>query len=225
MTPTHFKKTLLVEDEGLTRQALKSLMLQSAPTLEIDEASDVDSCKASLGRGGYELLFLDYHLGGASTGLDVLRWLAEREIGVQTVMLSNHDDRETVLECIKMGAVGFISKRTERGADVFRAALDTIMQGQIYLPNSALGRGGYSPAPLAGAKPVSLDSLGLSPRLVETLAYICQGLPNKAIARHMNLAESTVKEYSSDLLEKFGVRRRAELIVEMARRGLVIPRS
>jgi two-component system, NarL family, nitrate/nitrite response regulator NarL len=142
---------------------------------------------------------------------------------VHTVMLSGKDDRDTVMECIRAGASGFISKNSNEGDGVFRTAFETILRGQIYLPNTAMGKGGFSPhAPRA---PSSVAGLALSPRLAEALGYICQGLPNKAIARKMGLTENTVKEYSGDLLEKFGVARRTELIVEMARRGIVIPRN
>jgi len=223
MTPILFRKTLLVEDQGLTRQALKTLLIQSDPRLDIDEAHDYESSIRLLGEKVYDLLFLDFNLGHDKSGLDVLHWIREHEIGIHTVMLSAQDDRDTVLECIKAGASGFISKSSNSAADVFKVALDTILNGQIYLPNTALGKGGFSPT----AKPANAigaaDAVALSPRLTETLKYICQGLSNKAIARQMNLTEYTVKEYVSDLLRNFGVQRRTELIVEIARRGIVIP--
>lgn len=222
MEVPYFRKTLLVEDQGLTRQAMKTLLVQCDPRLEIDEARDFDSAVALLAARQYDLMFLDYQLGAGQSGLDVLRWTAEHEIPVQVVMLSGQDDRETVMECIRAGASGFISKASEDGDATFRAALNTILAGQIYLPNTALGKGGFSPQP---PKRSTFGGVALSPRLTETLGYICQGLSNKAIARKMGVSDNTIKEYSGDLLEKFGVRRRTELIVEMARRGLVIPRN
>lgn len=225
MKQTYFQKTLLVEDQGLTRQAMKTLLVQCDPELDIDEANDYDSCLRQLASGTYDLLFLDLQLGVGRSGLDILRWIAENEIAIHTVILSGQDDRETVLECIKQGASGFISKASDGDDNVFKTALDTILSGQIYLPNSALGKSSHRPAPGMAAKPVAIDTLALSPRLAETLGLLCQGLSNKVIARKMALSESTVKEYSSDLLAKFGVRRRTELIVEMARRGIVVPKS
>ncbi|MUI14509.1 response regulator [Massilia dura] len=223
METPHFRKTLLVEDQGLTRQAMKTLLIQCDPLLEVDEAGDFAGCTAALAARQYDLLFLDYQLGTGGCGLDVLHWIAERDMPIHVVMLSGQDDRETVMECIKAGASGFISKRSDEGDAVFRSALDTILRGQIYLPHTAMGKGGFSPQ--ARLPMATLEGLALSPRLAEALGYLCQGLSNKGIARKMGLTENTVKEYSGDLLEKFGVRRRTELIVEMARRGIVIPRS
>jgi len=219
----YFRRALLVEDQALTRQAMRTLLVQCEPMLEVDEAGDVATCINLLATGAYDLMLLDYQLGKGQSGIEVLKWVAEHDLPLHTVMLSGQDDRNTVMECIKAGASGFISKGSEEGNAVFRSALDTILRGQIYLPHTAMGRGGFSPQSVRATP--SVEGLALSPRLAEALSYICQGMSNKSIAAKMGLTENTVKEYSGDLLEKFGVRRRTELIVEMARRGIVIPRS
>ncbi|MDR5857365.1 response regulator transcription factor [Caballeronia sp. LZ062] len=219
----YFKTVLLVEDEGLTRSAMKTLILANEPLLEIDEADGFEQAKAKLSANSYDLMFLDYHLRGQATGMDLLNWIREEEREVQTIMLSAQDDRDTVLECIRNGACGFISKGSEQGAGVFREALKTILNGRVYLPNTVLGKGGHSPKPVSTHAGVTIESLDLPPRLTETLRYLLQGLSNKAIARKMNISENTAKEYSSDLLARFHVTRRTFLIVEMARRGIEMP--
>jgi DNA-binding NarL/FixJ family response regulator len=221
----YFKTVLLVEDEGLTRSAMKTLILANEPLLEIDEADGFEQAKEKLSAGSYDLMFLDYNLRGNATGMDLLNWIREEEREVQTIMLSAQDDRDTVLECIKHGACGFISKGSEQGAEVFREALRTILSGRVYLPNTVLGKGGHSPKPVATHSSPTVESLELPPRLTETLRYLLQGLSNKAIARKMNISENTAKEYSSDLLARFHVSRRTFLIVEMARRGIEMPVS
>lgn len=70
---------------------------------------------------------------------------------------------------------------------------------------------------------VTAQSLGLAPRHCEVLYYLCQGLPNKSIANCMGISEGTVrKSYVSDLLRFFGVARRTELMMEVARRRLKV---
>ncbi|MDN7180903.1 response regulator transcription factor [Caballeronia sp. SEWSISQ10-4 2] len=202
---------------------MKSLILANEPLLDIDEADGFEQATEKLSACSYDLVFLDYQLRGNSTGLDLLHWIGEQEHEVQTIMLSAQDDRDTVLECIKSGACGFISKASEQGAGVFREALKTILSGRVYLPNSVLGKGGHSPKPVSTHSGVTVESLNLPPRLTETLRYLLQGLSNKAIARKMNISENTAKEYSSDLLARFHVTRRTFLIVEMARRGIEMP--
>ncbi|WP_028228912.1 response regulator [Paraburkholderia ferrariae] len=223
MDNLYFRHVLLVEDEGLTRSAMKSLILTSEPTLDIDEAGSYAAAVERLQKKAYDLIFLDYQIGDNHTGLDLLRWLQENECAAHVVMLSAQDDRETVLDCIKHGAGGFISKASEEGGAVFREALQTILNGRVYLPNSVLGKGGHTPQSPGLNKGISIDSLNLPPRLAQTLGFLLQGMSNKAIARKMNISENTAKEYISDLLSRFNVSRRTFLIVEMARRGVEIP--
>ncbi|MBB5399106.1 two-component system nitrate/nitrite response regulator NarL [Paraburkholderia youngii] len=218
-----FRRVLLVEDEGLTRSAMKSLILSSEPTLDIDEAGSYEEAVERLQRDAYDLIFLDYQLGREHTGLELLHWVQQQELSLHVVMLSARDDRETVLDCIKNGAGGFISKASEEGGAVFREALQTILNGRVYLPNSVLGKGGHTPQAPAPSKGIPIDSLNLPPRLAQTLRYVLHGLSNKAIARKMSITENTAKEYISDLLSRFNVSRRTFLIVEMARRGIEIP--
>ena len=92
----------------------------------------------------------------------------------------------------------------------------TVFGGGVYLPASVVGSNRLGSAGAAA-------ELGLTPRLCEVLYYVCQGLPNKAIANRLGISEGTVRrDYVSDLLRFFKVARRTELIVEVARRGITI---
>ncbi|MDI7066276.1 LuxR C-terminal-related transcriptional regulator, partial [Klebsiella pneumoniae] len=61
---------------------------------------------------------------------------------------------------------------------------------------------------------------GLTPREFETLAWLVRGLPSKTIALRMGLEDITVRKYISHLLAHFNLRRRTELIVMLADRGI-----
>jgi DNA-binding NarL/FixJ family response regulator len=63
-------------------------------------------------------------------------------------------------------------------------------------------------------------SLGLTQREFETLAWLVRGLPSKSIASKMGLEDVTVRKYISNLLAHFNLRRRTELIVMLADRGI-----
>jgi DNA-binding NarL/FixJ family response regulator len=64
------------------------------------------------------------------------------------------------------------------------------------------------------------SDLGLTPREFETLGWLVRGLPSKAIALKMGLEDITVRKYVSHLLAHFNLRRRTELIVMLADRGI-----
>ena len=127
------------------------------------------------------------------------------------------------MECLNEGASGYILKDMD-SEGLFRRALDTVFQGSIFLPANVIGRGGFSPAPAGAPATVSADQLGIGGRSLEVLYYVCQGLPNKSIARNMGIEEGTVrKDYLPRLFRLFKVARRTELLIEVSRRGIVIP--
>jgi two-component system nitrate/nitrite response regulator NarL len=215
---------LILEDQGLVRAGMRELVQICEPHSQIHEASSYDAAVERLTSQNYDVAFLDIDLKSQKTGIDVLKYIREQGVDTRAVMLSGRSERHLVLECIEAGASGYILKDMDSDG-LFRRALDTVFQGSIFLPASVFGRGGFTPAGLAALPPVAAESLGLKGRSVEVLYYLCQGMPNKMIANKMGIEEATVrKDYVSKLLETFGVARRTELIVEISRRGIIIPK-
>lgn len=214
---------LLLEDQALVRAGLRELIQITEPRARIREAATFEEAAARIEAEHFDIAFLDIDLKGGRSGLEFLRWLRARELDTRAIMLSGRSDKEVVMECLNEGASGYILKDMD-SEGLFRRALDTVFQGSIFLPANVLGRGGYSPAPPASPAPLAADSLGISGRALEVLYYVCQGLPNKSIARNMGIEEGTVrKDYLPRLFRLFKVARRTELLIEVSRRGIVIP--
>ena len=214
---------LILEDQGLVRAGMRELIQISEPHALIQEAASYDEALARIAAGPIDIAFLDIDLRGERSGLDFLRYLREREIDTRAIMLSGRSDKDVVMECLREGASGYILKDMEDDG-LFRRALDTVFQGSVFLPASVIGRGGFSPARPSEPAPVSAESLGVSGRALEALYWVCQGLPNKSIARHMGIEEGTVrKDYLPRLFRIFKVVRRTELLIEVSRRGILVP--
>ena len=214
---------LILEDQGLVRAGMRELIQISEPHARIQEAAGYDEAVARIAAGPIDIAFLDIDLRGERSGLDFLKYLREQEIDTRAIMLSGRADKDIVMECLREGASGYILKDMEDDG-LFRRALDTVFQGSIFLPASVIGRGGFSPARPSEPAPVSAESLGVGGRALEALYWVCQGLPNKSIARHMGIEEGTVrKDYLPRLFRIFKVVRRTELLIEVSRRGILVP--
>jgi two-component system nitrate/nitrite response regulator NarL len=214
---------LILEDQGLVRAGMRELIQISEPHARIIEAAGYDEAVACAEAGPIDIAFLDVDLKGEKSGLDFLRWLRSSERDTRAIMLSGRAEKELVLACLNEGASGYILKDMESDG-LFRRALDTVFDGGIFLPATVIGRGGFSPALPVPPAPVSPQSLGISGRPLEVLYYVCQGLPNKSIARHMGIEEGTVrKDYLPKLFRIFKVVRRTELLIEVSRRGIAVP--
>jgi two-component system nitrate/nitrite response regulator NarL len=215
---------LLLEDQALVRAGLRELIQITEPRARIAEASSFEAAAARVEAERFDIAFLDIDLKGGRSGLDFLRWLRGREVDTRAIMLSGRSEKELVMECLQEGASGYILKDMDEEG-LFRRALDTVFQGSIFLPANVIGRGGFTPAQAAAPAPVTAESLGIGGRSLEVLYYVCQGLPNKSIARNMGIEEGTVrKDYLPRLFRLFKVARRTELLIEVSRRGIVIPR-
>jgi two-component system nitrate/nitrite response regulator NarL len=214
---------LILEDQGLVRAGMRELVQICEPKSLIHEASSYEVAVEKLGSRHHDLAFLDVDLKSDKSGFDVLQYIRSQEIETRAVMLSGQSDRDLIMKCIDAGASGYILKDMESDG-LFRRALDTIFQGGVFLPASALGKGGFTPSSNAIPPAIPVDSLGLPNRAIEALYYLCQGLANKTIAHKMGIAESTVRQdYMTTLFRFFGVARRTQLMVEISRRGIVIP--
>jgi two-component system, NarL family, nitrate/nitrite response regulator NarL len=216
-------RILLLEDQALVRAGMKALIQISEPLASIREAASYEEAVEAVGNTTFDIAFLDVDLRERQSGLDFLRYIRSLDVDTRAIMLSGRVEKDLVMTCIEAGASGYILKDME-SEGLFRRALDTVFQGNIFLPASVIGRGGFSPAPSITPSSVSAESVGVTGRSLEVLYYLCQGLPNKAIANRMGIEEATVrKDYVPKLFRLFRVTRRTELLVEISRRRLSIP--
>ena len=197
-------KILLVDDHALFRQGLRSLLLPLDVDLEIDEAG---TCAEALERAAtsrYDLVLLDLKMPGQS-GLDALAALRAAIPDVPIVVLSGEDDPHTIRGAIESGAMGFIPKSSSH--DLLIQALRLVLAKGVYLPALALDG-------------VDAKLPGITPRQLDVLRYVIQGMPNKVIARELNISDWTVKQHVSDVLHRLNARNRTEAVYAAAKLGL-----
>ena len=124
---------------------------------------------------------------------------------------------------MRLGAMGFIVKTLSRQA--FVEALRDVLSGKVYLPASVVGQQflpNFTPHNTVGVRPVSDPaSMDLTPREFEVLSWLVQGKSNKEIARQLDIEEQTVRNHLRPVFQKFGVAKRAELLVKVFERGIV----
>jgi DNA-binding NarL/FixJ family response regulator len=215
-------KALLVDDEGLTREGLALLIQVVNPDIDVTSVHSSAEAIAAIDRTQFDFIFLDVALDGES-GLEFLDRLKDAGITTPVIMLSNHDDRDTVMDALSRGAFGFLPKQTEN-PNVIRQAMELALKGGVYLPPSARGRGGNAPPSSSAAatrapqvKQVNAADLNLSPRLYETAYHLSQGLSNKGIARQMGITENVAAEYVKNVFQHLNVSNRPGFMVLLNR--------
>lgn len=215
-------RILLVDDHLVVMQSMKTLLNQLAPQLVIDMAETADEAVRMASEQNYDLLLLDWHLG-TSSGDACIRRLHEAGCTARVVVLSGETDPHLIRGTIESGAAGFISKKAS--SSVMLAALGVVINGGVYLAPEVLRD--MSSAKSAGKNDRGLLAgndrfAGLSKRQVEVYLAAARGLPNKLIARHLGIAESTVKTHLSAVFHALGVKNRTEAAYQASRDGIKV---
>lgn len=209
-------RLLVADDHPLFRDALSGVVDSALPGSELCEADCFADLLVHLGENDeVDLVLLDLNLPDVA-GLDGLARLRQYFPEVPVAVVSAESDRRIVLDALDLGAVGYVPKSTPRPA--LMAALRQILDGQVYLPAELLRRPS-APSPHQ-QHPTDTPTSEFGRRLeqltdkeLNVLMLLTRGGSNKAIARQLDIAETTVKTHVSAILKKLGVTSRVQAIV------------
>lgn len=200
---------LLVDDHALVRRGFRRL-LEDEPSIEIvGEASGGEEAVALAERLRPRVILMDVAMPGMS-GLAATRAILAARPDAAVLMLSMHSEETLVKQALDAGARGYILKNA-LDLDLV-SAVTRIAAGETVLDPAVV-----RPAPQAG------ERSGLTPRELEVLQLICQGLSNREIAVRLNVSVNTVAVHRANIMNALGVHKTAELVVYAIRNGLVGP--
>jgi DNA-binding NarL/FixJ family response regulator len=200
-------KILLIDDHALFRSGLRMLLSSGLANMEVHELASIEDAMKCAERLP-SVVLLDIQLRGLN-GLDGLALLSRKWPETPVVVLSSDDTEKTVNEAIKRGAVGFVSKNDS--AEHILAFIRAI-----------LGGAHPSDPALASTRDCTPDHKPhLTPRQLEVLDFLCQGLSNKAIGRRMELSENTVRGHVQAIFAALQVESRSQAVAAAHRRALV----
>jgi DNA-binding NarL/FixJ family response regulator len=209
-------KILLSDDHGLIREAVRSVLQALVPDASVLEASDGRRTVELIEQNPeIDLVLLDLNLPDRD-GLGLLGELRARYPAMSVVVLSAFQDQPTIRQALRLGALGFIPKNTER--DVMINALRLVLAGGIYIPREALDQpaapNGKAPADLRRRLPPGVT---LTDRQVDVLALVMEGKSNKAISRELDVAEPTVKNHVTAIFRALNVTNRTEAVIAVGK--------
>jgi len=212
-------RILLADDHAVVRDGLRRV-LDSAPDLEVvAEAGDgAEAVKKAL-ENEVDLAVLDVSMP-RMTGLQAAHELQRRKPELRTLILSMHDNEQYFFEALKAGASGYVLK-TVANRDLIEACRAT-MRGESFLYPAAVGALVRDYLDRAGRGETTPED-PLTPRELEVVKLIAEGLTGEEIAEQLVISKKTVDRHRANVLEKLGMRNRVELTRYAIRRGLVEP--
>ena len=213
-------RILLVDDQRLMREGLRTL-LELEPDMQV--AGEADNGQAALET--YERLqptvVLMYIRMPGMDGVEATRRLRDRWRDAKVIILTTFDDDEYIFEGLRAGALGYLLKEVS-GSELAEAIRKVAAGGALVEPSVAR----KVLAEFARlAPPVRAPDAGLpeplSSREREILALLYQGLSNREIATRLSLAEGTVKNHITTILQKLGVEDRTQAALRARELGLL----
>lgn len=203
-------RILIADDQELVRETIAEFLRQQ-PDIAVDVASDLAGAVA-LARSGaaFDLILLDYMMPGMNRlgGLSVMKAAAP---GVPVAIISGAAPRIVAEQAVAAGSAGFLPKTISTKSLV--AAVRFMAAGEVYAPPALSAEKGRAPADMANAH--------LTPRELDVLKRLCQGLSNKEIARELGLQEVTVKLHIKTLYRKIGAKNRTHAAILAREAGLL----
>lgn len=131
--------------------------------------------------------------------------------GARALVLTDDLDETLVFRLLRLGVKGLVPY--DRASEQIAQALSAVERGGFWVPRELLSR--FVDSLLhSGASRQTLHPVGLSVRENDVLDCLLENLSNKEIGSRLNISERTVKFHVSNLLGKFGVQRRADLILQ-----------
>jgi two-component system, NarL family, invasion response regulator UvrY len=197
-------RVLLADDHEVVRRGLKQILADEFPGVKVHEAKTSRETLDAFGKQSFDLVLLDINMPGRS-GLEVLEELRRSCPNVPVLVLSVAPEGDYALRCLKLGAAGYLSKRS--ASDELLTAVKKALSGGKYVTNSLAEQLASS---FSGEAPQNPHE-ALSNRELQVLRMIANGKTIKEIASELSLSEKTVATYRSRLAEKMKLSTNVEL--------------
>ena len=211
-------RLILVEDQMLVRQGIKSLLELDESVEVVGEYENGQQLIESENAFDCDVILMDIRMPKLS-GIDTLLALNDKKIATPVLMLTTFDDHELVNGAIRAGAKGYLLK------DV---SLDTLVDTITQIKNGkTLIQPAVTEKVLQGLKGLSgeFESFDnpepLTEKEVEILRLIAAGYSNKEIADAMFKSTGTIKNQVSSVMAKLGVRDRTRAVLKALEQGVL----
>jgi DNA-binding NarL/FixJ family response regulator len=217
---TEMIRLLLVDDQRLMRDGLRILLELESDFEVIGEAEDGAQALESYQQFSPDVVLMDIRMP-VMDGVEATRRLRESDPNSKVIILTTFDDNEYIFEGLRAGALGYLLK--DVSGDELADAIRKVAAGGSMIEPSVARKVVAEFARLAPATPQAVEDLiePLSEREIEILKLVSQGLTNKEIAARLYLAEGTVKNYVTSILQKIGVRDRTQAAIRARELGLL----
>jgi len=218
-------RILVVDDHALFRMGIANILGQQPDFEIVAEAEDSRSAVDRAIETSPNVILMDLSLpapGGIETTSRIKRELPSTAI----IVLAVSEDEDALFDAIKAGAAAFILK--DVSPDDLVTIIRRVVAGEYLINDKVFSKPAVASRVLKEFRELAVYGqeaapifAPLSPREVEILDNIAQGMTNKQVAYALSISEQTVKNHMSSILRKLSVNDRTQAVVYAMRQGWI----
>lgn len=203
-------RVLIADDHGVLREGLGRIVAAQEDMELVGTAANGDEAVAAWRERMPDVVLMDLEMP-VLDGIEATRRIMDEGSGAAVLVLTSFSDRRRIVAALDAGAVGYLLKDAS-AEDVVRGIRSAAEGASPLDPRAA--------RTLLEAKAAPDPLEGLSPREREILGLLLEGLPNKLIARRLEISEKTVKSHLTSIFRQLGVTDRVQAALWAERHGL-----
>ncbi|HXY04782.1 MAG TPA: response regulator transcription factor [Terriglobales bacterium] len=210
-------RCIIVDDHTLFREGLRHV-LESDPDLQVvGEASDAIHGIEEVRKLRPDIVLMDISMPGVSS-FEAARQIEKESPGTRLIFLTMHEDEEYLLQCLEVGAFGYILK--DAPPPKLIQAVRDVHQGRKYLSPQVLGKLVDDFRSRSQGRRQTRGAT-LTPREREVVKMIAEGNSVKQIAEILGLSIKTVEAHKFNLMRKLDIHNKAQLVTYAIQKKIV----
>ena len=218
-------RILIVDDHALFRGGISNVLGKEREFDVVGEAADGRTAIEMTGMVSPSIVLMDLSLP-APGGLETTQRIRREFPAVAVVVMAQDEDEESLFASIKAGAAAFVIK--DISPEDLIHVIRRVSQGEFLINDKVFSKPAVASRVLKEFRELAVYGqeaqpifAPLSPREVEILDNIAQGMTNKQVAYALSISEQTVKNHMSSILRKLAVNDRTQAVVYAMRQGWI----
>lgn len=211
-------RLLLVDDHAVLRAGLRTLLNAEPDMVVVGEAADGNQALIQVARWRPDVVLMDISMP-IMNGLEATRQIRKLYPDAKVLILTMHDSEEYLFQTLQAGGSGYVPKKAA-DTDLINA-IRTVHSGETFIYPTAARKliQDYMARAERGQEPESFGLL--TDRERQVLKLMAEGYTNQEIANLLIISVKTVETHRARIMEKLGLRTRAELVRYAIRRGML----
>lgn len=205
-------RLLLADDHPVVRSGLRALLDTEPDLAVVAEADTAEQAVALAAEQPVDVVLMDLQFGTGLSGVAATARITALPDAPRVLVLTTYDTEADILAAIEAGATGYLLK--DAPPEELIAAVRTASAGQSALAPAVAHR---------LMDRVRTPGTALTPREIQVLQLVGEGLSNQQISKRLYLSQATVKTHLVHVYDKLGVDSRTAAVATAQARGLIRP--